>query len=79
MSSGRVQRWGLIGDWYMPVQSRCHNGCDEGFHLVKARTCGGVEHFEGRAKFVARSIVPVLLSTCVGFHLKGKACGSLLV
>ncbi len=78
-SSGRVRRVGLVGVRFVPVSSRCHSGRDEGFHLVQSRANGGVEHFEGRAKLVARSIVPLILSTCMGFHLKCKACGSVLV
>jgi hypothetical protein len=78
-SSGRVQRWGLVSVMFVPVSSRCHSGRDEGFHVVQSRANGGVEHFEGGAKFVARSIVPVVLSTCMGLHLKGKARGSVLV
>jgi len=54
LSSGRVGRVGLVSVMFVPVPSRCHSGRDEGFHVVQSRANGGVEHFEGGAKFVTR-------------------------
>jgi hypothetical protein len=64
---------------FVPVPSRCHSGRDEGFHVVQSRANGGVEHFEGGAKFITRRIVPTFLITSMRLHLQGKARGSVLV
>jgi hypothetical protein len=47
---------GRIGVRSVPVSGRSHGGGDEVLHFVEPRADGGVEHFEGRAEFLPRSI-----------------------